>query len=178
MTAGTGETPGLPRHAQAYVALVIASGAIVLVANWPREMPQPALAAFLLLASCLTSVWKINLPIPLTSGSTLSVSYAANLMALLLAGPRVALAVAAAGALTQCTFAVKRRYPAYRTAFSVAAEVVTMAASGAVYLALGGTIVPVQVSPMLAPLAGAIAAYFFVNTGLVAGAIALSTGQA
>ena len=177
MTAPTGQADRLPREAQVYVALVIASGTILLAVYWPRQLSQPALAAFLVLASCLTSVWKINLPIPLTSGSTLSVSYAANLMALLLAGPRVALPVAAAGALTQCTFAVKRRYPAYRTAFSVAAEVVTMAVTGAVYLAAGGTIGPLQFSPILGPLAGAIATYFVVNTGLVAGAIALSTGR-
>jgi len=177
MTAPTGQADRLPREAQVYVALVIASGTILLAVYWPRQLPQPALAAFLVLASCLTSVWKINLPIPLTSGSTLSVSYAANLMALLLAGPRVALPVAAAGALTQCTFAVKRRYPAYRTAFSVAAEIVTMAVTGAVYLAAGGTIGPLQFSPILGPLAGAIATYFVVNTGLVAGAIALSTGR-
>ena len=98
-------------------------------------------------------------------------------MALLLAGPRVAIAVAAAGAFAQCTVAVKRHYPAYRTAFSVAAEVVTMAASAAAYVALGGATAPATVPPILGPLVGAIAAYFGVNTALVAGAIALSTGR-
>ena len=104
--------------AKAYVAIVIASGAMLLAAYFPRELPPLGLVAFLLAASCVTSTWKINLPIPLVSGSTLSVSYAANLMALLLAGPRIAVVVAAAGALTQCTVAVRQRYPAYRTAFS------------------------------------------------------------
>jgi len=173
----TPASDSIPQQAQAYVALVIASGVVLLVLFVPRTLPSPELLAFLLLASCLTSVWKVNLPMSLASGSTLSVSYAAALMALLLAGPRVAIVVAAAGALTQCTINVKRRYPAYRTAFSVAAEIATMAATGAAYLALGGTIAPRAMMPILPPLAGAIATYFFVNTGLVAGAIALSTGR-
>jgi signal transduction histidine kinase/CheY-like chemotaxis protein len=170
-----GDPERLSRQAHLYVALVIASGAILLVLFAPRTLPPPALFAFLLLASCLTSAWKINLPISLSSGSTLSVSYAANLTALLLLGPRPATLIAAAGVWTQCTFNVKRRYPAYRTAFSVAAEVITMAATGAAYRALGGSIAPLEIAPLLRPLVGAIAVYFFVNTGLVAAAIALSS---
>ena len=73
----------------------------------------------LLVASCLTSLWKVNLPIPLASGYTLSVSYAANLMALLLLGPEQALVIALAGVWTQCSVHVRRRYPWYRTAFSM-----------------------------------------------------------
>src|SRR4051812_13532330 len=141
-----GDPERLSRQAHLYVALVIASGAILLVLFAPRTLPPPALFAFLLLASCLTSAWKINLPISLSSGSTLSVSYAANLTALLLLGPRPATLIAAAGVWTQCTFNVKRRYPAYRTAFSVAAEVITMVATGAAYRALGGTIAPLEFS--------------------------------
>jgi len=167
----------LPRQAQVYVGLVIASGAVLLIAFAPRALPPPALFLFLLATSCLTSAWKINLPIPLASGSTLSMSYAANLMALLMVGPRAAVLIGAAGAWTQCTVNTKRSYPAYRTAFSIAAEVVTMVATGAAYRALGGTLAPAQVGPLLKPLVGAIAAYFAVNTMLVAAAIGLSTGR-
>jgi PAS domain S-box-containing protein len=119
----------------------------------------------------------VNLPIPLASGSTLSVSYGANLTALLLLGTRYALLVAIAGAWTQCTFKVKRSYPPYRTAFSVAAQAITMAVTGAAYTALEGRIAPSDFAAVARPLVGAIAAYFVVNTGLVAGAIALSTRQ-
>jgi signal transduction histidine kinase/CheY-like chemotaxis protein len=178
MTIALDEPAALPRQAQVYVTLVIASGAILLALFLPGALPPPGLFVFLLLTSCLTSAWKINLPIPLASGSTLSVSYAANLMALLLLGVRPAVLVAAAGVWTQCTVNVRRRYPAYRTAFSVAAEIVTMAATGAAYRALGGTLAPVELSPLLRPLVGAIAAYFLVNTGLVAAAIGLSTDRA
>jgi signal transduction histidine kinase/ActR/RegA family two-component response regulator len=98
-------------------------------------------------------------------------------MALLLLGPSHAVVIGVAGAWTQCTYKVKRRYPLYRTVFSVAAEALTMVATGAVYLWLGGQIRPVASFGLAGPLIGAIATYFLVNTGLVAGAIALSTGR-
>jgi signal transduction histidine kinase len=164
-----------PRVARMYVSLVIAAGALVLAATTPRSLPDPALFLFLLLTVCVTSAWKVNLPISLASGSTLSVSYAANLMALLLLGPRTAVAIGAVGAWVQCTVNVKRRYPLYRTAFSVAAEVLTMAVTGATYTALGGGSAPFDVPALLRPVVGAIAAYFVCNTALVAIAIGLST---
>src|SRR5262245_33834721 len=167
----------LPRIARLYAAAVIAAGVAAAFVLFPQQRPPAALFGALLLASCLTSIWKVNLPIPLSSGSTLSVSYAADLTALLLLGPRFALLVALAGAWAQCTFNVKRSYPLYRTVFSIAAEAITMAATGAAYVALGGRIAPLEFAAVAGPLVGAIAAYFIVNTGLVACAIALSTRQ-
>src|SRR5204863_5737283 len=127
------------------------------VAFRPRALPDPGTFLFLLVAVCLTSAWKVNLPIPLASGSTLSVSYAANLMALLLLGPRAAVLVAAAGVWAQCTINVKQRYPLYRTFFSTAAEVITMAATGVVFTRLGGTTGPFDIALLVRPLVGAIA---------------------
>ena len=94
---------------------VIAAGAV----RGHRVVPaglSPSLAVCRCFSSppCLTSLWKLNLPIPLASGSTLSVSYAANLMALLLLGPRHALIIALAGVWTQCTFSIKQPYPWYQ----------------------------------------------------------------
>ena len=123
------------------------------------------LFAALTALACLTSLWKVNLPIATASGSTLSVSYAADLMALLLLGPQPAIIVAVAGVLTQCTYKVKKSYPLYRTLFSAAAEVLTMTATGIVYQQLGGSLASRCTSPVLAkPLVGAIATYFIVNT--------------
>ena len=167
----------LPRIAQVYVTLVIVVGAAGLVAWLPRTYPEPLLFASLLVLSCVTSAWKVTLPLSLSSGATLSVSYAADLMALLLLGPQHALIVAVAGAWMQCTFRVKRPYPVYRTGFSMAAEAITMVATGFAYLSLGGLRGPLDVTEIARPLVGAIATYFFVNTGLVAWAIALSSGR-
>ena len=168
----------LPAIAQGYVAAVIALGASGLVLSFPNVWPQPDLFVFLLLAACLTSVWKVNLPIPLLSGSTLSVSYAADLAALLLLGPRAAVMIAVVGAWIQCAFHVKKhRYPVYRTVFSMCGEAITMIATGFVYGWLGGTQPPLDEAALPKPLVGAIATYFAVNTGLVATAIGLSTGR-
>ena len=167
----------LPRGARTYAGAVIAAGTIALILFVPRTYPDPELFLFLLLVVCLTSAWKVNLPISLSSGSTLSVSYAADLMALLLLGTGPAVLIAAVGVWTQCTVNVRQRYPLYRTAFSVGAEVLTMAATGYVYVALGGAPRPLDVTALLKPLVGAIAAYFFFNTALVATAIALSTSR-
>ena len=142
-----------------------------------RSFPTPWLFALLLVTSCLTSLWKLNLPIPLASGSTLSVSYAANLMALLLLGPRHALMIALAGVWTQCTVKIKQPYPWYQTTFSLAGEALTMVATGFVYQLLGGPLPPVEFSGLARPLVGAITTYFIVNTGLVAAAIATTTNR-
>ena len=167
----------LPRAAQLYVSAVIVLGAAVLAAFLPLAYPRPVLFAALLVLACLTSAWKVNLPIPLASGATLSPSEAANFMALLLLGPGHALVVAVAGVWTQCTVNVRRPYPPYRTLFSAAAEALTMAATGLVYVNLGGSLRPLDLSVSAVALAAAIATCFVVNTGLIAAAIAFSTGR-
>ena len=169
--------PAQPRAARTYVAAVMIFGALVLGVAAPRAFPDPALFFFLLLTVCVTSAWKVNLPIALSSGSTLSVSYAANLMALLLLGGRSAVAIGAVGVWVQCTVNVKQRYPLYRTAFSVAAEVLTMAATAVAYRLLGGGKAPFEIVALIKPVVGAIAVYFVCNTGLVAIAIGLSAGR-
>jgi len=87
---------GLPLVAQLYVAGVIVAGATTLIAFFPRELPDPLLFACLALFACLTSAWKVALPLPVVNGSTLSVSYAANLVSLLLLGPSHSMLIAVA----------------------------------------------------------------------------------
>ena len=163
--------------ARAYIAAVVLIGGSAFIAFFPRTLPQPGLFAALLLLACVTSVWKVNLPIAMASGSTLSVSYAADLMALLLLGPRLATVIAVAGALAQCTINIKHKYPLYRTAFSAAAEAITMLATGFVYQQLGGSQGRFDIATLPQPVVGVIVTYFIVNTGLVAMAIGLTTGR-
>lgn len=183
---GTGASPqtglawrALPQLAQVYVAVVIAAGTAVLVQWLPHTYPQPWVFLAVLASVCVTAAWKVNLPIPLMSGSTLSVSYAVKLMSLLLLGPQHAVLIAVAGAFVQCTYKAKHPYPLYRTVFSMMAEALTMAATSVAYLSLGGVTGPfdVPLATLAKPLIGAIAIYFVFNTGLVAAAIAFSTHQ-
>jgi signal transduction histidine kinase/ActR/RegA family two-component response regulator len=167
----------LPRAAQLYVAVIITVGTAAVAALFPHTVARPGLFLVLLVLGCVTSTWKVTLPIALSSGSTLSVSYAADLMALLLLGPRLAMIIAVAGVVAQCTVHVKQRYPLYRTVFSASAEAITMGATALVYEALGGSIGSVTFLELAKPLVGAIGTYFCVNTGLVAVAIGLSSGR-
>jgi signal transduction histidine kinase/CheY-like chemotaxis protein len=164
----------LPLAAQLYVTVVILGGMACVGMFFPRTPPDPVLFVVLTAFACLTSAWKVNLPIPVTNGSTLSVSYAANLMSLLLLGPGHAVLIAVAGALFQCRYKPKEPYPLYRTVFSTAAAAITMSATGVVYGWLGGE-TPIASFAVARPVVGAIATYFLVNTGLVAGAIAFSS---
>ncbi len=167
----------LPRAAQLYVVLVIAIGAVLMLTQFPASISSPLLFAALLVFSCVTSAWKVTLPLAPSSGSTLSVSYAADLMALLLLGPQQAMVIAVAGAWTQCTFNVKQTYPSYRTIFSLAGEAITIQATGAVFALLDGQAALLSLSSLPKPVFGGIATYFLVNTGIIAAAIALSTRQ-
>ena len=161
--------------AQVYVGVVTTAGFATLIAFVPLRVPNPLLFATLVIVACLTSAWKVTLPISVANGSTLSVSYAANLMTLLLLGPQAAVVASVAGVWTQCTYKAKEPYPAHRTLFSMATAVLSMAASGATFGALGGQVAPVDALLLARPLAAAIGVYFLVNTLLVAGAIAMST---
>src|SRR6266850_4173983 len=167
----------LPHPARLYVASVIAAGSCVFAVFFPWTYARPALFGALLVIGCVTSIWKVNLPIALASGSTLSVSYAADLTALLLLGPPDAMVIAVVGVWAQCTLNIRHPYPVYRTVCGMAAEAMTIVATGAVYGWLGGWSGPLNVSTIAKPLVGAIATYFIFNTGLVAAAIALSTGR-
>src|SRR4029453_14970186 len=66
----------LPLAAELYVAVVSVLGFSQFALLFPQTYPRPLLFGILVLTSCLTSAWKVNLPITLVSGSLLSLSYA------------------------------------------------------------------------------------------------------
>ena len=170
---GTGWA-ALPPAARLYVSAVIGVGALLVADAFPLHLPRPALFAGLVAAACLTSVWKVTLPLPLSSGATLSMSYTAALMALMILDVPSAMLIGVAGAWTQCTFQVRQRYPWYRTAFSMCAEAITVVATGTVYEALGGSLTPGALAGLPRAVVGSIVAYFVINSSLIAVAIGLS----
>jgi diguanylate cyclase (GGDEF)-like protein/putative nucleotidyltransferase with HDIG domain len=168
---------GLPAAARAYVTGVVVIGAVVFLAALPHaRFDQPLLFTGLFVLSSLSTALKITLPLS-ASGSTMSVSYAVDFAALLLLGPHDTMLIAAAGALNQCLLKSRERNPVYRTVFSVAALVITVQGAGLAALALGGVTSTMSFQAMARPLVGAATAYFLLNTGIVAAAIALSTRQ-
>jgi diguanylate cyclase (GGDEF)-like protein/putative nucleotidyltransferase with HDIG domain len=166
----------LPLAARLYVASVIAAGAIVMAVCLPRVdiSQQPVLFVALVAIASASAALKVTLPIT-TSGSTMSVSYAVDFASLLLLGPHATIVVAVASAYCQCHLNNKEHNPVYRTMFSMAALVLTVESAGLALRWLGGPAAPHDLSAIARPLVGAATAYFLVNTGLVATAIALST---
>src|SRR5712691_9468183 len=165
----------LPRPARLYVAAVIAVGLTLMVLRLPDvTFRQPGLFAALLLLSSMSAGLKVHLPLT-KSGSTMSVSYAVDFASLLLLGPHETMLVAAGSAFSQCHLKSKERNPIHRTLFSVASLVITVQVAGLAFALLGGTGSTMPLAHLARPLVGAATAYFLLNTGLIATAIALST---
>ena len=156
-----------------FIGAVIAAGAAVLVTRMPHEVAQPVLALVFLGTMLAVSLLKLRLPLGLGQ-STMSMAYVVDFTVLVTLGADTAMIIAALGVLTQCTVNVRRRQPWYRTAFSVAAIVLSVQAAGWVWLLLGGNASTTSILASLAPLAVAAMLYFGVNTGLIATAIGLS----
>ena len=170
---------GLPIPARVFVSAVILTGGVLLAVYLPvRTVASPNvwILLTLLFLSSLTSVFKVTLPLS-RSGSTMSVSYAADFAALLLLGPNETMMVAALSAYSQCTFRTKERNPLYRTMFSMGCLIITVKAAGIAYMMLGGTPGSPALLSQAKPLVAAATTYFIVNTLTVATAIGLSTRQ-
>jgi hypothetical protein len=156
-----------------YVGGVIAAGVGLVAYFVPRELSNPAVASALLAATVVLSVFKLRLPLG-NGHSTMSMAYAVDFVALMVEGANLAMLLAALGVLIQCTVRVKRRQPIHRAAFSAAAVVIAVQLAGWGWRALGGSLTELTLTSTVLPLAATVVAYFIVNTGLVAGAIAVT----
>ena len=167
----------LARPARAYVGgVVIAGFGCLVAAGLQLHLPHPGLFVTLLALAVAASATKIELPLG-RSQSNLSLSHAVNFWALFALGPAPTACIAAVGAWAQCTLRAGERNPPHRVVFSIASLVLTVSAAG---LPLGAMMGGADAGSIaaLARAAGVVAPlYFFVNTALVAAAIALSTRQ-
>jgi diguanylate cyclase (GGDEF)-like protein/putative nucleotidyltransferase with HDIG domain len=166
----------LPCAARVYVAAVVAAGAASLVAAALHvNLEHAGLFAILAGLAVATSAAKIELPLG-RSHSNLSLSHAVNFWALFALGPSDAVCIATVGAWAQCTLRAGARNPLHRIVFSIASLITTAWLAAVPLPFILGAGIPtlaslVRAAALVAPL------YFFINTGLVAGAIATSTRQ-
>jgi diguanylate cyclase (GGDEF)-like protein len=165
----------LPITARAYVVAVVLAGASCLVAaTMNLRLDHLGWFAVLMALAVATSSAKIELPLG-RSQSNLSLSHAVNFWALFALGPADAVAIGTVSAWAQCTLRVGVRNPMHRVLFSVASLIVTVSVAGLPMLLMGADAsnmtALVRVAAVVAPL------YFFVNSSLVALAIALSTRE-
>lgn len=112
--------------------------------------------------------------IGLGGGATLTACHITDLLALLICGTDAVL-VSAWSAWTQCAFRSRAKNPVHRTLFSIAALALSMTVAGLVYVQLAGAAATPSLLPK--PFAAAATVFFILNSGLVAGAVSLSTGD-
>jgi diguanylate cyclase (GGDEF)-like protein/putative nucleotidyltransferase with HDIG domain len=165
----------LPLSARVYVSAVVVAGAACLAAAVAYlRLDHPVLFLVLLTLAVVTSAAKIDLPLG-RSQSNLSLSHALNFWALFALGVAPTVLIATASAWAQCTLRARSHNPLHRIVFSIASLTVTAACAGIpvslILAADGGAAALLRAAAVAAPL------YFFVNSALVAGAIALSTRQ-
>src|SRR5262245_41073601 len=130
----------LPVVARFYVCLVLATGSAVVATSLPSvQFPRPVLFAALLALSVLSSDLKVDLPLG-AGTSCISLSDAVNFTAVLLLGTAPATLIAMVSSWAQCTFRMNERNPGYKTLFSMASLALSVAAAGATYTSLGGTL--------------------------------------
>src|SRR5207245_2816464 len=103
----------LPIAARLFVGAVFAAAALTFGLLAPHQIANPVLFAVLISCSSLASALKVNLPLAI-SGSTMSVSYAVDVAALLMLGANETMIVAATSAWSQCTFRTKTLTTQYR----------------------------------------------------------------
>jgi diguanylate cyclase (GGDEF)-like protein/PAS domain S-box-containing protein len=167
----------LPFGARCYVTAIIAIGLALGLYRIPYvRFSDLSLFSLLAVFSIAASHLKLYLPHPRGS-STMSVSYVVEFTAVMLLGSDSTMLIAALSSWSQATIAVDRRNPAYRTVFSIALMIITIQITGLTYH-LMGLETAVLVWPESAQwLVIGAATYFLANSGGVAVAVALSSGQ-
>lgn len=129
-----------------------------------------------MLLSLLASMIKVEIPV-FGNASTLTACHVIDLITLVTYGTNAAVLISAWGGWTQCTFRTRVRNPPHQTAFSVASLALTMWSAGVVFAVMGGQTVGAGSSLRWEPFGGAATVFFVLNSGLVAGAVALTTSQ-
>jgi diguanylate cyclase (GGDEF)-like protein/putative nucleotidyltransferase with HDIG domain len=166
----------LPRAARTFVVAVIASGAAALVFDLATlQVGAPVLFVQLLALAVATSTVKISVPLA-RSRSSLSLSFAITLAGVAILDGTAACLIGMASAWTQCTFRMKARNPGYRTLFSIAMVGLSVHVALLMFHWAGGAD-PTTLMGTARPILCAALGYFVVNSALLAGAVALTTGQ-
>jgi diguanylate cyclase (GGDEF)-like protein/putative nucleotidyltransferase with HDIG domain len=157
------------------LAVTLLGGASLLVSIAGLQTERWPLLAGLLALAAVTSAVKIELPLG-RGASNLSLAHAVNFWSLWTLGAAPTVIVAAVGAAAQCTLRTNVANPPHRVFFSIGSLAVTVQlAALPLEWALGAE--PSSMPGLLRAVAVIAPLYFFINTGLVAAAVAASTRQ-
>jgi PAS domain S-box-containing protein len=173
------ESPPATKWLDAYTSLVIALGLVLLVYCVPWiAATDPLWFGLLLVCAIAASIFKISLQLP-GGGATMTLGYVVGFIGILLIGPHPTAAIIGAGICAQCVYRPERRtaIDLRRALFSTSAGIITVECAGFVFASIRALPAGFEVDQYVSPLVAAALVYFIVNTGLVAGAVALSSRQ-
>jgi signal transduction histidine kinase len=154
--------------------LAVAAAALVAPVLLPRGETTGQLATVALLAA-LTALVGAR-PVEISAlGTKLTATHPFELCAMAAFGPLAGAIVSASGVLG-ATAGQRKRFDGLRLTFNLGVIVLANSAGAAVFVLLGGRFGS-PVLEVLGPLTGATAAYFIVNTGLVAVVISIEKSQ-
>ncbi|MDE3197566.1 MAG: diguanylate cyclase [Acidobacteriota bacterium] len=159
----------MPIRARAYITLVLALGGITLAAQLAHfQSAAPRIFWLYFLVTVLTSGLKVRLPMVF---ATLSVNFLFILVGIVQFSPPEAIMLGAAGTVVQCLWRPRVRPKAIQVAFSTSSIVLATFVAHITFHGPIGNFLGV-----LHPLRIGITAlvYYVVNTGLVAGVIAVT----
>jgi putative nucleotidyltransferase with HDIG domain len=170
----------LPYRARAFAAAIIGAGTLILVVSLYGMVRQSTGLSWLVVAglAALTGSCMVKLP---RIETRFSLSDALVFTTVVLLGPACAALVAAVDALAaSLRFNKRDNLYAFRTMFNMTAAAVSIWFPAHVFLAAGGPSIAANATADLAslvrPLAMLVAGYSLLNTGAIAGVIALTTG--
>ena len=167
---------GLPTLLQAFITVITVAAGVILVyqAIAVEAIEEPKLYFPILVTSIVLAASKIRLPL-LPSSATVSLSYCTNFAALALFSPFAATFIIAFSVWAQCSLNNSGRMATYRTVFSIANIVVATAVTLASAGWAGGLRVGDDWTMLVVPTLAGATAFFFVNTLLLALAVALES---
>jgi signal transduction histidine kinase len=163
----------------AYVAVVGAAGGALLALSFPEfwSLGWFHIAAWIAVSLLAESLW-----LPTVTGKAMeSMASTVDIGLLILLGFQPSIWIVAIAFTLANVFFSRRVW--YKAIFNAGQNVVTLAAAGAAFAALGGTplaakgLAALSGPTMLVPWVGATLVYFLVNTLLVSAAVALDSGR-
>jgi diguanylate cyclase (GGDEF)-like protein/putative nucleotidyltransferase with HDIG domain len=165
----------LSTPARAYIVTVVTAGVMLAGICLPlAAFDQPIVFFVALVLSCTTAALRLQLPLLEGSRSNMSISDAIDFAALLLIGPHETMIITVASIASERSFN-RTAPPLHGTLFRMAALVLAVEGAGLAFRLAGGG-ATTALLPLARPAALAAAAFFMINTGLVAGVVAVSTG--
>ncbi len=164
-----------PRHIQAYIALVIVAGAVVLIGAFPSQLgnSQLALLAVLVVSGTLAGMYAL----PMVYGRLrIDLSGAVLLMAVFLDDSSLAIVVAALASILAGVLLRRRR--AWNILFNAGTEVLGIGLASAFYRACADTsLLPLDGWPNVVGLLLSASSYWAVNSALVTVLVAARNGE-